>query len=247
MFSFFRRKKDVKLFFHTDVHNHLLPGVDHGAQSVDDSIKLIERLMAIGINKFVFTPHVTARTFENTPETIKMGFDVLNQAVNERGLDIDMQYSAEYRMDEYWLRQREEDKLIKMPNDYLLLENSYQQEMMMMDDIMFDLRIQGYKPMLAHPERYSYYSMRHDRYRSLHNAGVKFQVNLLSLAGFYGSGPKAAAEWLIDNKFCDFLGSDMHNEKHAEVLEGYLASKEWARLSKKLQGALLNDSLMIKK
>ena len=113
----------------------------------------------------------------------------------------------------------------------------------MLDDIMFDIQLKGYRPILAHPERYPYYAMRHDRYRALHNAGVKFQVNLLSLAGYYGVGPKQTAEWLIDNDFCDFLGSDMHGERHAVVIEDYITTKEWRKIAKKLDGRLLNDKI----
>ena len=91
------------------------------------------------------------------------------------------------------------------------------------------------------PERYHYYGYRHDRYRTLHNAGVKFQVNLLSLSGYFGTGAMASAEWLVNNGFCDFLGSDMHNMEHADAIMEYLQSKDWRKMSKKLEGCLLND------
>ncbi len=243
MFSFFRKKQEAKLFYHTDVHCHLLPGVDHGAQSVEESLELIARQKAMGIDRIMFTSHVTENTFENTPETLKQGFDMLKAAVYENGIELDMHYSAEYRMDEYWIKQRDEGRLVALPGNFILLENSYQQELLMLDDIMFDIQLKGYRPILAHPERYPYYAMRHDRYRTLHNAGVKFQVNLLSLAGHYGIGPKQTAEWLIDNDFCDFLGSDMHGERHAAVIEEYLTTKDWRKIAKRLDGRLLNDKM----
>ena len=174
---------------------------------------------------------------------LKQGFDILKAAVEEKGIELDMHYSAEYRLDEYWMKQRDEGRLVALPGNYILLENSYQQELLMLDDIMFDIQLKGYRPILAHPERYPYYAMRHDRYRTLHNAGVKFQINLLSLAGYYGVGPKQTAEWLIDNDFCDFLGSDMHGERHAVVIEDYITTKEWRKIAKKLDGRLLNDKI----
>lgn len=243
MFNFFRKKQEAKLFYHTDVHCHLLPGVDHGAQTVEESLELIARQKAMGIDRIMFTSHVTENTFENTPETLKQGFDILKAAVEEKEIELNMHYSAEYRLDEYWIKQRDEGRLVALPGNYILLENSYQQELLMLDDIMFDIQLKGYRPILAHPERYPYYAMRHDRYRTLHNAGVKFQVNLLSLAGYYGVGPKQTAEWLIDNDFCDFLGSDMHGERHAVVIEDYITTKEWRKIAKKLDGRLLNDKI----
>lgn len=243
MFNFFHKKQDNKLFYHTDVHCHLMPGVDHGAQTVDESLRLIERQMAMGIERIMLTSHVTDTTFENTPETLKEGFDILKAAVDEKGIKIELAYSAEYRMDEYWLKQREEGKLVPLPGKRLLLENSFQQELLMLDDIMFNLQLEGFRPIMAHPERYPYYSNRRERYRTLHNGGVKFQLNLLSLAGYYGFGPRETAEWLIDNDMCDYLGSDMHGDVHADVIEKYIGTKDYRKIAKKLEGRLLNDKM----
>ncbi len=244
MFGLFRKKQDnVKLFYHTDVHCHIMPGVDHGAKTVEDSLALISREMEMGISRIFLTSHVTANTFENTPETLAAGFERLKTAVEAEHIDIDLCYSAEYRMDDYWMRQRDEGKLIPLPGNHILLENSFQQELMMLDDLMFDIQLKGFLPILAHPERYHYYGYRHDRLRTLHNAGAKFQVNLLSLSGYFGSGARGLAEWIINNGFCDFLGSDMHNLEHADVIAEYLRSKDWRKISKKIEGQLLNDEL----
>lgn len=244
MFGLFKKKHtDVKLFYHTDVHCHILPGVDHGAQTVEDSLTLLQREQNMGIKRVFFTSHVTANTFENTPETLSVAFHQLKEAVEAEGMNIDMHYSAEYRIDEYWMRQRDEGKLVALPENHLLLENSFQQELMMLDDLMFDIQMKGFLPILAHPERYHYYGYRHDRLRTLHNAGVKFQVNLLSLAGYFGAGARTLADWIIDNDLCDFLGSDMHHTEHADVIEEYLRSKDWKKVSGKLEGRLLNDEL----
>ncbi|MGM9803190.1 MAG: tyrosine-protein phosphatase [Muribaculaceae bacterium] len=242
MFGLFKKKRsDIKLPYHTEVHCHIMPGVDHGARDVEQSLALIRHEMDLGISRIVFTPHVTANTFENTPQTLAEGFASIKAAVEEAGLDVELFYSAEYRLDDYWMEQRKNKCLVPMLGNYLLVENNFQQELLMMDDLMFELQLEGFIPVLAHPERYPYYGFRHDRYRSMHNAGVKFQVNLLSLSGYFGSGARASAVWLIDNNFCDFLGSDMHGEEHALVIKEYLQSKDWSKMVDKLQGRLLND------
>ena len=123
------------------------------------------------------------------------------------------------------------------------MENSFQQELLELDQLMFDVQCKGYRPILAHPERYSYYHYRRNRYETLHNAGVKFQVNLLSLAGYFGHHAKDAAMWLIDNNMVDMLGSDMHNMDHARVIMDYLDSKEWAKLAKRLEPRIINDEV----
>lgn len=244
MFGFFHKKKErIKLFYHTDVHCHIMPGVDHGAHTVEDSLTLLRREMDMGIHRIFLTSHVTAGTFENTPESLAEGFEAIKAAVAAENLDVELHYSAEYRMDDYWIKQRDEGNLIALPNNFILLENSFQQELMMLDDIMFDIQMRGFRPILAHPERYRYYGYRHDRLRTLHNAGVLFQVNLLSLAGYFGTGARTLAEWIIDNDMCDLLGSDMHNIEHADVIEEYLRTKDWRKMTKKLEDRLYNDRI----
>lgn len=130
-----------------------------------------------------------------------------------------------------------------IPNlgNYILLENSFIQELISIDTLLFDLQCKGYHPILAHPERYRYYHQRRERYSKLHASGVKFQVNILSLAGYFGGGARENAMWLIDNNMVDMLGSDMHNMEHARIIKNYINSKGWRKLSQRLEGHILND------
>lgn len=242
MFNFLRKnKKPVELFYRTDVHCHILPGVDHGSQSVEQSLQMLEAEMEMGINRVICTSHVTSETFENTPETLTNAYNILCDAVKEAGMDIELHASAEYRIDEYWEKQWEAGTILPMPGNFLLMENSFQQELLLLDELMFDLMVKGYKPILAHPERYGYYSRRRQRYEKLHRAGVKFQVNLLSLAGYFGTVARENAMWLVKHEMVDMLGTDMHNLEHAHVIQEYLRSKDWRKLSKVLEPEIMND------
>ena len=244
MFNFFNKKKEpVKLFYTTDVHSHILPGIDHGSQSVEQSLEMLEAEMAMGISRVMGTSHVMAETFENTPATIKASCTILREAIAEHGLPITIEPSAEYRIDEYWDKEYEAGHILPLPGNWLLMENSFQQELLELDQLMFDIQCKGYRPILAHPERYSYYHYRRNRYETLHNAGVKFQVNLLSLAGYFGHHAKDISMWLIENNMVDMLGSDMHNMNHAEVIQDYLRSKEWAKIAKRLEPHIINDEV----
>lgn len=242
MFNFLRKKKEnVTLFYNTDVHCHILPGVDHGSQSVEQSLEMLEEEIKMGISRVICTSHVTAETFENTPETLTQAFQTLSQAVKEAGLDIELHASAEYRIDEYWDSQYSQGNVLPMPGNYILMENSFQQELLQLDELLFDLMLKGYKPILAHPERYGYYSHRHNRYEKMHSQGVKFQVNLLSLAGYFGQGARDNAMWLVKNGMVDMLGTDMHNLEHAHIIQDYLRSKDWKKLSVQLTPHIIND------
>jgi len=238
---FKRSKEQVKLFYNTDVHCHILPGVDHGSQSMEQSLEMLRAEAEMGINRVILTSHVTAITFENTRETLTDAFMKLKDAVTDEGMDMELFLSAEYRMDEYFDKEYAADHLIPMPGNHILLENSFQQELMNLDDLLFDMQVKGYRTILAHPERYTYYSRRRKRYEQLHNAGAKFQVNILSFTGYFGEEARDSALWFAHNGMIDYLGSDMHNVKHAHIIMDYINSKEWKKLSSEIESTVKND------
>lgn len=244
MFNIFHRKKEnSQLFYSTDVHCHILPGVDHGSQNVEQSIEMLRAERDMGITRVILTSHVTAETFENTPDTLRPAFEILKQAVAETE-DIShmkLYLSAEYRMDEFWDKQYTLGNQIAMPGNYILMENSFHQELLGLDELLFDLKVKGYKPILAHPERYIYYAQRKQRLEQLHNTGTKFQVNLLSLAGYFGQHCRETALWLVKHGMVDMLGSDMHGMEHVKVIQDYINSKEWRKLVPQIQGHIIND------
>ena len=245
MFNIFQRKskKDAKLFYTTDVHSHILPGVDHGSQSVEESLEMLQAQLDMGISHVMCTSHVTAETFENTPESLTAAYEELKNAIAREGLPINIYVSAEYRIDEYWTQEYEAGHLLPLPGNHVLLENSFAQELIGIDNMMFELQVKGYRPILAHPERYRYYNDRRDRYKTLHKASVKFQITILSLAGYFGKGARERALWLIQNNLCDMLGSDMHNMEHAQIIKEYIGSRDWRKLCDKynLPGRIIND------
>lgn len=245
MFNLFNRgkKTPAQLFYHTDVHCHILPGVDHGSQNVEQSLAMLQAELDMGVNRVVCTSHVTSQTFENTVDSLTHAYEELVQAVKEAELEVEIFASAEYRVDEYFNKEYAAGNILPMPGNFLLLENSFQQELLELDELLFDCQLKGYKPMLAHPERYSYYARRHQRLTQLHNNGVKFQLNILSLTGFFGAMARETAVWLIKNNMVDFLGSDMHSVEQAEIIQRYLKSKDWRKQSALLDGRILNDGV----
>ncbi len=238
------KKEQVKLFYNTDIHCHILPGVDHGSRSIEQSLDMLRAEQEMGISRVILTSHVTAVTFENTRETLMDAFLKLKDAVTDAGLEMDLYLSAEYRMDEYFDKEYAADHLIPMPGNHILLENSFQQELMNLNDLLFDMQVKGYKTILAHPERYTYYSRRRKRYEELHNAGARFQINILSFTGYFGEEARESALWFAKNGMIDYLGSDMHNVKHAHIIMDYLNSKEWKKLSRDLEQTVKNDLII---
>lgn len=242
MFDIFRRKRERQpLFFHTDVHCHVIPGIDDGSPDADTSVALLERMGQWGLTHIVASPHVTYETFENNRQTIGAALDRLRQRAGGHDLPR-VEHWAEYRIDDR-LMQHLADNIQMTHNGYILIENSFMQEPWNLDRLVFDLQVKGLRPVLAHPERYSYYYNRRDRYRALHDAGLLFQCNLLSLAGAYGGKEKSIAEYLISQGLVDFLGSDLHRSRHADAIDAYLASKDYEKHRAALEGRLLNDQM----
>lgn len=243
MFNFFtRRSTPIDIWFDTDIHCHIIPGIDDGSPNVDTSIQLAKEMASMGIKRIIASPHVTESTFENNPETIAPALSDLKAKLRAAGLDLEVSNSAEYRIDDFFARQLADNVLMPLPGNHLLVENSYIQEPWNMDNVIFDLHVKGYKPILAHPERYAYYHDNLNRYRDLH-ANALFQVNLLSLAGYYGKDIKKIAEWLIDNDLVDFIGTDIHGLRHTEFLRKYLGTRDAARHRDLTAGRILNDKI----
>lgn len=244
MFDFLKRKSVAPtLGYETDVHSHVIPGLDDGSPDMEHSLFLIHAMKRWGIKRILATPHVTEETFENTPATITPAFNALKDALKEQRINIDIDFSSEYRVDEYFDKMLKEGTIKLLPNNHILLENSFLQEPWQLSDMIFNLQLKSYNIILAHPERYKYYIHKRTRYQELHDAGAMFQVNVLSLAGHYGKDVKENAIWLVENGLVDFLGTDLHNVNHVNSIDRLLNTSDYKKILKKIN--LKNDTAFI--
>lgn len=230
-----------KLCFSTDIHCHILPGIDDGAKDTAISISLLEAMQQWGVSKIIATPHVTEETFENTPQTIAEAYGKLKSAMADADIQIPVSYSAEYRMDGKFNDILKNNGYLLMPGNHLLIENSFVQPSFDLKNIIFELQLKDVKPILAHPERYSYYQRKRQVYTELIEAGCEFQINLLSLSGYYGNAEKETALWLIDRGYVSFIGTDLHHFGHVESINRFLCTREYSEIAEKLAPVLKND------
>ena len=244
MFNFFNKPKaPATLPFTTDIHCHVVPGVDDGSPDIATSLQLIDRMQNWGIKRIFASPHVTQNTFENTPESLAPVVAGLKEALAKEGKAVKLSNHAEYRLDDFSLSFFESGNVMTLPGNYIMIENPFVSEAWFIDQTIFDLQVKGLTPILAHPERYSYYFKNRARYRQLHDAGAKFQINLLSLAESYGKEQREIAEQLIADGLVDFVGTDLHNARHADQIDAYLLTKQAHKHAAALEGKLLNDKL----
>ena len=221
MFSIFKKKIYLIDLIGgiTDFHNHILPGIDDGAKNVEESLMLIKAFNEIGIQNFVATPHVIGDYYPNTPESISKAFDILKgKLTNHEASRI--KYAAEYMMDQHFIDDIEQNKVLTIIGKNVLVEMSYFQPPLNLNEILFKLQNNSFAPILAHPERYSYlHSKDLGKYSDLKTRGCEFQLNMLSLSGHYGIGIQKTAFQLLENDKIDYLCSDVHRIDHIEKIK----------------------------
>lgn len=237
IFSFFRKNKEETVdalrldWMKVDMHSHLIPGIDDGSKNMEESISMIRRLKDLGLRKLITTPHVMSEFYRNTPEIIMMGLEDLRIALDKEGVNIEIEAAAEYYLDEIFLEKVQNgEKLLTLANNYVLVETGFMNKPQMLFDIFFAMEMNGYKPVLAHPERYQYLIQDKKLLGELLDRDIYFQVNLLSLTGFYSKPIKNFAEMLLDEKKVRFFGTDCHNHRYLDMLEALPKSKYYDKL-----------------
>lgn len=209
-----------------DMHAHLIPGIDDGAKSLADSLTLIRGMQELGYEKLIATPHVYQDFYPNTREDILSGLAEVQQAVAAAGLDIRVEAAAEYFMDEHFDALLAREELLGLDEQHVLVEMSFFAEPPGLEERFFQMGAKGYRPVLAHPERYLYLAREPERFQRFREMGVRLQLNALSLSGHYGPEVKKLARLLLRQGQYDFLGSDLHHKAHLEKLPKALKQKE---------------------
>ncbi len=245
MFSFFRKKSTApQVDFSavaTDMHSHLIPGIDDGAKTIEDSIALIKELHALGYKKFITTPHIMSDFYRNTPETILGGLEQVREAIKAENIPVTIDAAAEYYLDDGFIHKLEEEKLLTIgENNHLLFEISYVNAPDNLMEVIFRMQVLGYKPIMAHPERYPFWGNNFDFYGSLRDQGVLLQLTVNSLSGYYGPDAKRIAEKLIEKEWVDLVGTDTHATKHIQALHRTVKEKSFRKV---IEFNLLNKHL----
>jgi len=241
MFNFFKKKNSVatESYFPitTDIHSHILPGIDDGSPDIETSIMLIKGLMELGITRSVATPHIIGDMYRNNADTIFGALQMLQDELEKQGIGFELSAAAEYMLDAYFFEMvNNKTVLLTVEKNLLLTEFSYSSMPMNPEQLSFVLITEGYIPILAHPERYAYYYNDHKQYDRLKELGFQLQVNLLSLTGYYGKESAKAAQYILKNDLASYVATDLHHERHLaafkdprnlSLFKNALSHKEW--------------------
>lgn len=229
IFDLFKNKKvDLEPFdlsrFKVDIHSHLIPGIDDGSQTMDETIAMLAKFQSLGYKKVITTPHIMSDSFPNTSENILAGLEDVRAEVKKVGLTIEIEAAAEYYFDETFVAKIKDKDLLTFGDNYVLLEFAFHSPPQYIDQMFFELQSRGYRPVVAHFERYMYYLGKIDRAVEWRQKGINIQININSLSGHYGQDIKKQAERIIDAGEFDFIGTDCHRIEHLLLLEDSLTS-----------------------
>lgn len=237
MLSFFKSKPKLSELIpanYIDIHSHILPGIDDGAKTVDDTKLLLEEMKQLGFTKIITTPHTMNNVWDNTPNTIQNALTLVESQLN---LPFEIKAASEYLLDDSVVEKAKKKELLTLKENYILVELSYLNAPIQLYDFLYQLQLSGYHVVLAHPERYNYYHTNKKEYAKLKKAGCLFQLNLLATVGYYGKNVAETADYLLKENLYDFVGSDLHHMNHVMAFQNKLVIKN----SKTLEETILKN------
>lgn len=232
---FFLKKKPketysfVDIGLSADVHSHILPDVDDGSPDRNESLAILEELHRRGVRKVIFTPHVSRSMFPNQAADLQARFTAFTTGLPEP-LKSEMRFylASEYMVDEFFAAGG--DRLCWPDGKHILIEMSYYERSREIRDTIFNLQMDGFKPVLAHPERYVFYQKAFDKKRGVPelqdfcDAGCQLQLNVMSLTGAYGETAMHIVRWLLDHDMYSFIGTDVHARRQIDHFGGFQLS-----------------------
>ncbi len=231
MFSIFSKKKTILKDLippdYIDIHSHLLPGIDDGAPDIEATQELLLAIQELGFSQAITTPHTMANVWPNTASSINKALKKTKEKLPEEAKKLQLRAASEYFLDEDFSIHLNTGDLLCLKDKYVLVEMSYLNPPIQLFDLLFDLQVAGYQAVLAHPERYGFYRDQPEVYDRLKKAGCLFQLNWLSLTGYYGKGPTQIAEMLLSKNAYDFVGSDIHHLKHVNTFNQPVVIKQF--------------------
>ena len=225
----------------TDMHSHLIPGIDDGAPNMEMVLEILGLMSKLGYKKVITTPHIMSDLYVNNATIIRNGEAEVKEAIQKAGIPIEFSAAAEYLIDEGFSKHLEAKELMTMGDNYVLVELPYFSPPPNLKSVLFELQLAGFKVILAHPERYSYWHNHFSTLEDLKDRSVFFQVNIISLSGHYSEKIRKVSQKLIEADMIDFLGSDVHSLQYFNLIE---KTRQEPLLQKLLNsGRLKNPSL----
>ena len=213
------------------MHSHIIPGVDDGSVDMEESLQMTKIAYESGVRRLCATPHIR-EGWRTETVILRQKLDELIALKNQLGLtDMELLLGAEYMLDEFLMEKLLKREVLTLPGNLVLVETSFYAPPINLDEMLFEIEIKGYTPLIAHPERYDFYQRTPSTYTSLKDKGYLFQLDLMSLQGGYGRSTQKTAKILLEQGMFDYVGSDMHSADDAKIIAQFFKSSETIALS----------------
>ena len=225
-----------------DMHSHFIPGIDDGAKTMEESLAMLKEFHEMGYKKVITTPHIMSDYYRNTPEIILSGLEKVRAALKENNIPIEIEAAAEYYADYEFDQMIDQKSILSFgEKKYVLFELSFVSPPDNINGSIFKLLTNGYRPVLAHPERYNYWHDDFEKYEEMADKGVLLQVNINSFSGYYSPQTKKIAEMMVEKGMIAFIGSDCHHAGHVNMMKQVVYEQALHQILD--SGKLLNTSL----
>ena len=233
MLSLFKSKPKLQELIpsgYVDIHSHVLPGIDDGAQTSTDSEFLLGAMHNLGFDTVITTPHTIKNVWNNDVETITNAYHQIANELPNWKEKLHLRFASEYFLDENLIQLAQNTNLLPLKDKTILIELSYLNPPIPLYEYLFELQLKGYQLVLAHPERYNYFHNHKKEFEKLKKAGCKLQLNLLATVGYYGNNVAQTTDYLLKNQMYDFAGSDIHHKKHISAFQDKVVIKNFKSL-----------------
>lgn len=237
IFNLFKSKPTLRELIpdgFVDIHSHILPGIDDGSKNVKESLDLISEMKGLGFSKIIGTPHTYRNLYNNTNESITNSFNLIKSKHTQ---DLNISFASEYFIDENLIKQAENKSLLTLKSNYVLIETGFKFMPLNIFEVIFQLQLNGYRAVLAHPERYHFFSMKD--FLKLKKNGVLFQINMFSLIGYYGESTLSLANKLLKNNMINYIGSDIHNLQQLSLFEKKIKTSMSNKILKTIENNII--------
>lgn len=206
-----------------DIHNHLLPAIDDGSKSKEQTEAMIAGMQELGITEAIATPHTYPGLWENNKQSIITAYKGVSDSFITG-------YSSEYFADTYLIELADKQQLVPLKDNHLLIEFSMMSAPVdALMEVLFTLKLKDYQLILAHPERYLYWEKSLSTFEQLKSFDLSFQLNALSILGYYGSNSKKISEFLLENDFYDHMGTDFHSMHHIHYAKNHTFPEKYLK------------------
>lgn len=212
----------------TDTHSHILFNIDDGSNNIEESIAILKEMAEVGFKHVILTPHYIEGTEYSAPNEEKdIKFALLEKRIKEENLDITIHLGNEIFLHNNLIASIEGAKCYGLnKSNYLLVELPFHNQIRGLIDILYEFKVKGYTPIIAHPERYTYLQDNPDLVDKLKEEGTLFQCNYSSILGYYRKDAERLMKYMLKKHYVDYLGTDIHHINKAFVLDNFAKIKK---------------------